>query len=534
MNRLMIERICALAEIKAPPDGAPLHKEEIPIETLKMATTLTASEGLDVAPFLKRQKEQKCRFLTAMLSGMQQGISPVLLGNMVIRALVEPIPEKSQTLLQQCAQGGYQSFDGESSTSKIPLRECEEGKCVLFDGKIYTGPFIGGRMYGRGVIKSPNGDKCFEGYFFENRPHGKGVMYAERGVVEYDGHFSFGKAHGKGTQYDRHRTATGEWVMGRLIDKNGRVSIQGKNGDTISYEGGVVDGEYQGSGTLRHTNSNGNTVAEYTGGFETNKYHGLGILSNQQSHVIGIWVHGALTITIKRLNASDERPNLNAISKNPTKHLGIQPHTPILETERNETSTHSVAVQTNPVRVDIIHNNVSEAAIHDLMQNELSLPRDGIPATPPKKYTVGVYNLCTLTSMPRRESIFNSVDMFEQLSSAFPHTRVFFTNGRQFHPGTYIGTHQIGNLVSEEQPFLYTVKCPKCVKSYDVEITHQCEEYITLRCAKCENDGVSKEITRSLYCCICAKQEKKPGFSLYKLQNGTKHMCGVHGMTLEY
>lgn len=266
-------------------------------------------------------------------------------------------------------------------------------------------------------------------------------------------------------------------------------------------------------------------------------------------HTFGIWWENALLFTLLHVNSTIPVPTLMDMIQNLNcsfyQHDAQTPLlTPCLSSSfflHSPQTRLECSVQTEEVVVSSPSSSLNRS-----QQQSVSQTTSPQPTPPPKvmEFPIFVYSLCTLTSMPRKESTFSSNLTVSSLCSAFPTTSLFFVNGNPIHSehlmdwtNDALEKTTLGTLVSESTPIIHIVKCPKCIQSKHVTTLpidtpydgKNCYDFTLLHCTKCTDEN-----TTCLYCthCATAKKAESSGSSsvLFNVDNGRKHMHRMHGI----
>lgn len=142
-----------------------------------------------------------------------------------------------------------------------------KGKCTFEDKTVYVGEWSAGEMHGKGKAQYASGS-TFKGYFFKGLKSGPGkIIFADKGY--FKGEFSADKKEGAGILKQADGTVIrGIWRDDQLVEATFKYG--GENSTVLSYEGGVLDGKYHGSGELV-------TISGiYKGEFKNGKREGIG------------------------------------------------------------------------------------------------------------------------------------------------------------------------------------------------------------------------------------------------------------------
>lgn len=153
------------------------------------------------------------------------------------------------------------------------------------EGYSYEGKLLNNLPHGNGIINYPNGDIRAIGEWKKGRLENYGKTFYQDGKTWEEGHFENGKLNGLGKlfTYGCHRDANKNWIT--IVDaifKNGWVHGQGKKTDehgNLIYEGGWVNGNYEGQGKSFEIYDNGNgpySLVREDGNFVKGCLHGQG------------------------------------------------------------------------------------------------------------------------------------------------------------------------------------------------------------------------------------------------------------------
>jgi hypothetical protein len=198
--------------------------------------------------------------------------------------------------------------DGREYEGDVDFGEANGVGTLKFENKKYTGEFKNNLFHGEGELLEDNGD-IYQGGFANGLSNGQGLATFADGRI-YQGQFIDGNLTGQGDYRDGEVIYTGEfknWLFsgkGRYQFKKmiyvgdflqGRFHGVGSQvfGDDLSYEGGFIDGKYNGSGILLE---NGD---RYEGEFQSGLKHGRGILIYAKAldgikKIEGIWKNNKL------------------------------------------------------------------------------------------------------------------------------------------------------------------------------------------------------------------------------------------------
>lgn len=180
------------------------------------------------------------------------------------------------------------------------------GKGVLMwkDGTSYEGDFEENKMSGQGVMKWPCGD-VYEGEFANGTRNGYG-KYTSADGYSYEGQWKDGKREGEGkTTYPDGWSA--ECVWRNDTPYTGETRQYADDGETLLYEGDIVEGKKQGRGVIYCTRqgrdcffkgeicngswqvgtlyyANGNIW--YDGTWRGTSYYGKGTEYDEEGHVL--------------------------------------------------------------------------------------------------------------------------------------------------------------------------------------------------------------------------------------------------------
>jgi hypothetical protein len=93
----------------------------------------------------------------------------------------------------------------------------EKGKFSWFDGRVYEGDFLNGKMHGHGVYTWPDGNR-YIGEYLKGKKEGWGV-YTWRNGKEYEGTWKLGKQDGYGFMkvHLKCEAKKGFWKAGKLV-----------------------------------------------------------------------------------------------------------------------------------------------------------------------------------------------------------------------------------------------------------------------------------------------------------------------------
>ena len=165
----------------------------------------------------------------------------------------------------------------------------------------YQGELKDYKYEGRGILYEYSGKIEYKGFFKNNEYNGFGnEYYYYNGKLKYEGYFLNGKRHGKGILYYYSSDAIyfngifdkSNYIEGIIYEPNGNKIYQGtfinnipKEGKNIKlyniyrnlvYQGDLVNGQYEGKGTLYKETSNSNYYLFYEGDFKNNNFEGNG------------------------------------------------------------------------------------------------------------------------------------------------------------------------------------------------------------------------------------------------------------------
>ena len=549
LRNLLVSRILAFLELDnvAPESELAVASPPIPNESLSMMLSFVNKEPMPTE-LLLCEKENKCKFVLAALSALEQGTSPVTIGHLLMKALLAPGLFKCTEVLTNTARGGFMNYIGQERAAKLPLRHCHKSECTLYDGKIYRGPFVAGRMSGEGSLYTTQGKPCYKGEFFENRPHGKGKLFDEAGELHYDGLFAFGQAHGTGTMYSPLRTMHGEWSYGQLTCRKGRITIIEPRKYVYEYVGEIVNMEYAGNSVLKvyradGCNKTGDLLWMYEGSFHRNRMHGVGLLTNKTHFTFGVWASGDLRFTLMKwqVDSTSRKRNPPTLSmlmavKGSSFHE-TRNSAPLLRASIGipEMSQHK-ATQANLVNEcgQYVTDESSAANIHNFIRKELLHTNVETSEKKPltsKSYNVSVWQLCTLSDMPRRDCVLSSRSSVDELLQRIGKGRLLFTNDGIVQYSKLDTSHPLASLVPEKVPYLYMVKCACCASTEKVEVARVWDDAVLLECTTC----APQENARALLCLKCARShgQQKLSFCLFRVAAGLRHLQGIHSLLLD-
>jgi hypothetical protein len=161
-----------------------------------------------------------------------------------------------------------------------------KAKLTFFNGTVYEGPVVGGKLHGKGVL-SFSDKSIFKGQFESNRILGKGeIQYSE--YEEYKGEFVGFSRHGFGVYEHRGHNIKyeGNWEND-VIHGKGRLEMK----DQWVYNGDFKSNMKHGHGELEFESG-----TRYKGEFYKDQKHGKGIMrwKNPDEIYDGEWNHDRL------------------------------------------------------------------------------------------------------------------------------------------------------------------------------------------------------------------------------------------------
>lgn len=171
------------------------------------------------------------------------------------------------------------------------------GKYTWSDGHWYEGEWLNDKIGGKGTLYYPNwrNGATYTGYFSEEERNGKGKMVCKNGDW-YEGDWLNGAMTGYGKYYEKERKRL---IEGTMLDgyANGPVSVYWDDGDRFVGQWNLINGNYEGKGTLyrkdgslekgKWVNSNWQKNTSFLGAWK-----GIGMILNLLG--LGGWLGGAV------------------------------------------------------------------------------------------------------------------------------------------------------------------------------------------------------------------------------------------------
>eukprot|EP00961_Rhodomonas_salina_P193251 2608791-Rhodomonas_salina.1 len=520
----------------------------VPNSTLQLALALSNDGDFDALECLQDTyftDSVPCRCKAAVINALQHGCNPKLVGHLLCELLGSYDMDKAESILKLMQEGGIVKYKGEIATQPSHrFRQTTSGECVLYKDKIYNGPFIAGRMCGQGTLKNTSGNILYNGYFFDNRPHGTGMTFHTDGTCEYSGNFCHGQPHGLGTFQTHSTNASGEWIYGKLICNNAKITEKNNKQQAFVYKGGVFDMKYHGRGDLKiFHHSQGqiqHLLSHYEGYFFNNKRHGIGVFSTEQRHTFGIWWNGALRFTLFSKNGTFPRPSLDKLM---TQQMCDDEYQCI------DKNVELLTLSFNQPKNSKENDSQTEESSFLLDQQHQSFTTNESLRTHNDKcenFSIYVYSFCTLTSIPRKECTLHNTLPLQCLSRAFTDDTLFITATKgAFVIGDFRENTLLTSIVCMESPFICVIKCTHCMKSASIHaaspFTQDCK-YQLFVCSVCLTGNKQPKY---LFCYECAKQKNihsntssssaqqflSPVNTLFKLETGISHMNKVHNIS---
>jgi len=164
----------------------------------------------------------------------------------------------------------------ELATSQEFRENCT--KEAYLDGSIYYGNKSNNLKHGKGIYIDKN-QQIYIGEFKNDKKDGFGILKDQNGAIIYEGQWKCNKYQGKGRLINFHKKSTN-----RLFNFRNMDTIQD---NWNMYEGGFLNGVYNGMGVLTIDNSR-----KYKGEFKQGYIHGHGVIvdrGNPENKIDGDW-----------------------------------------------------------------------------------------------------------------------------------------------------------------------------------------------------------------------------------------------------
>eukprot|EP00961_Rhodomonas_salina_P007022 95130-Rhodomonas_salina.3 len=522
-----MKQILTLTGLASIPSSAVVLDEDFPQQTLQTAIILAKDLQTDLVELMNascsaeskdntEKSEQIARdsksthipsedyakvfMWQAIMCALQLGCTAKWTGMCFAAAITESDPSVTRAKLTSLEHGGFVGYDGTYVTQKV--RQCARASCVHDNGSSYTGTFVGGRMCGLGTIRHADGTS-YSGTFLDNRPHGGGEMKDSDGNITYSGGFCHGRPYGQGCQRVGDGFLRGRWLQGELTCTNAEIEIPNNvNGTWLCYRGNSVAGNMHGHGLLKSydmkkTNCKGTVLWQYDGSFKNNRQHGLGVYHKGQRCVIGLWQDGMLVLQLHSMQTERAHASVDECLKEWLKdNLSSKWNSVERATQTMDGEGGGVGVQSN--------------------------------CSGTQHTEIPILSLCTLASLPRRETSIKSTASIQLLPKVLPSANVFIMEGNVLPVDTCDAPLQV--LVQDAKDIcVYTVRCSNCTQSKHVRVHRECDTYLCLVCNEC-NEKMHGAKVQMLYCKLCGATVQRSKSALFRMDVGETHMLRMHNV----
>eukprot|EP00961_Rhodomonas_salina_P007029 95131-Rhodomonas_salina.3 len=536
-----MKQILTLTGLASIPSTAVVLDEDFPQQTLQTAITLAKDLQTDLAELIhascsegskdyakgseQTTKESKSMhipsedYAKAIVSALQLGCTAKWTGMCFASAITESDPCITRAKLTSLEHGGFTAYDGTYVTQKV--RQCAHASCVHDNGSSYTGTFVGGRMCGLGTIKHADGTS-YTGTFLDNRPHGGGEMKDSDGNITYSGGFCHGRPYGQGCQRVGCGFLRGRWLQGELTCMNAEIEIPNNETSTwLCYKGNSVAGNMHGHGLLKSydmkkNHCKGTVLWQYDGSFKNNRQHGLGVYHNGKRCVIGLWQDGTLVLQLHSMQKDRAYASVDEYLKEWLK-------------DNVSSKWNSVERATQTINGEHHFNTNLEG---EYMESCSNTQHTEIP----------ILSLCTLSSLPRRETSIKSNASIQLLPKVLPSASVFIMEGNVLPVDSCDAPLQV--LMQDASGVcVYTVRCSNCTESRHVRVYSECDTYLCLVCDECNKKIHSTKKTNAieplstpklqmLYCKLCGAIGQRSKSALFRMDLGETHMHRMHNVVI--
>eukprot|EP00961_Rhodomonas_salina_P029025 391448-Rhodomonas_salina.6 len=125
--------------------NSPLALGTVSDLVLQTVLALLREESIDAAACLHSEDE----LVVCVMEALKGGCSPKFIGTQMARVLLTADASDRSRACDLMSQGGYSEYEGHKTT--VAVRHTGVGTCMLATANMqYVGPFVGGRMMGRG------------------------------------------------------------------------------------------------------------------------------------------------------------------------------------------------------------------------------------------------------------------------------------------------------------------------------------------------------------------------------------------------